>query len=105
MPGTIPEKWPADRDAHETAAAGIDAVAKVPGRRVPAKPATEPKNEKPDKKRLNRTEISASVKVIRDPPQAVNPAPRRRHGKKMLATPVDSRAFAMYQSGPVEKMS
>jgi hypothetical protein len=61
--------------------------------------------EKPDEKRLGRTGISTSNKIIRNPPQTVNPGPRRQHGKKMLAVPVDSRAFAMYQSGPVAEKS
>jgi hypothetical protein len=86
-------------------------VAKVPRRHVPNKPATEPKNGKPDEKKLGRTRISLLDQIISDPPQAVNPGLRRRLGlpaparARNLAMPVDSGAFAMYQSGPVAEKS
>jgi len=61
--------------------------------------------EKPDEKKLGRTGFRTLDSIIRDPPQAVNSGPRRQKPEEMLGVPVDSRAFAMYQNGPVAEKS
>jgi hypothetical protein len=87
-------------------------VAKVPGRRVPAKPATEPKNGKTgseeagqDRDQHNQTKLYAIRPMLSIQARVADTASPRLPRQEMLAVPVDSRAFAMYQSGPVAEKS
>jgi len=83
----------------------MDVVAKVPRRRVPASRQPSRKMEKPDEQKLGRAGISTTrLDYTRSAPGCqFRPASPTR--QEMLDVPVDSGAFAMYQSGSIAEKS